>query len=514
MLSGQGQISGHISGFGASDTLSFIDEQVTVTSYNSGTGILQVHLHSLDGLGDSDLSLTFDGNATGSFTAQFDGLDTLVYFNPSPAPVHGGAGAGVWSNAQGGDWGVAGNWQNTAVPDYSDDITLNTPVNHTVTFNGSIDGQAGFAQANSLTVSANVTFRVSNRGELFFTDSLANSGTIDVVNSGLSFSGNGTNGVNGLIVVEGTTGAISSTFDMDNGTLANSGTVDAKARGWATFGSVTGGGTLKVDGGVITLGGADITSSQTINTNAILFAAAGGLLMLDGQGAVAGHISGFDATDNVSFIDEQVSVVNYDSNSGVLQLHLHSLDGLGDHDVSLTFDGMSDGTFTTQFDGLDSLLYFNPIPAPVHGGAGAGVWSNVQGGDWGVASNWQNSAVPGYSDDITLNSPVGHTVTFNGAIDGQQGFASAGSLTVGTGVTFDVTHHGSLFFIGDLHNDGFIDVLELGPQLRRRSASTQAPSTCMARRASSARPSISTTASLTTPAPSSPGRTARRASAR
>ncbi len=69
---------------------------------------------------------------------------------------------------------------------------------------------------------------------------------------------------------------------------------------------------------------------------------------------------------------------------------------------------------------------------------------------------------PDYSDDISLTSPVGHTVTFNGAIDGQAGIASAVSLTVAAGVTFDITHHSSVFFSDDLHNDGLIDVLDSG----------------------------------------------------
>ncbi len=348
-------------------------------------------MHSLDGGGDTDLSLNLQGS--------YDRADFLV--------VHGGENAFLVEKPQGivqaykrcldrssgGDWGTASNWHNNVVPGATDAIVLDTPTGHTVTFNGATDGLPGyrFAQAGSLEVGANVTFQITNRGDLFANGALSNAGTIDVVNSGLSFGSDGTN--SDLITVEGTTGAISSTFDMDNGALANSGTVDAKARGWATIHSATGNGLLKVDGGVITLGGADVTSAQTVDTNEILFAAAGGLLILDGQGQVAGHISGFNASDNVSFIDEQVTVTNYDSVTGVLQLHLHSLDSLGDHDLSLTFDGLSTGSFTTQFDGLNTLLYFNPIPAPVHGGVGAGVWTDAQGGDWGVASNWQNNAV-------------------------------------------------------------------------------------------------------------------------
>ena len=465
LLGGEGQVTGTISGFGVSDSIGFLNEQVTITSYvdNGTDGVLTLHVHSLDGAGDTDLSLNLQGSYDrADFLVVHGGQNSFLVEKP-PGIVQSGTN-GVWIDTAGGDWGTASNWHNNVVPGSTDDILISTPAGHTVTFNGAIDGAPGygFAQANSLTVGANVTFQVSNRGELFFAETLANSGTVDVVNSGLSFAGDGTNGINGLITVEGTTGVISSTFDMDNGTLANSGTVDAKARGWTTIRSVTGGGTLKVDGGVIQLGGTDVTSAQTIDTNAIVFAAAGGLLMLDGQGAVAGDISGFNDTDNVSFIDEQVSVVNYDINTGVLQLHLHSLDGLGDHNVSLTFDGHLDGSFSTQFDGLDSLLYFNPTLGTVGGGLGAGAWSNVQGGDWGVAGNWTNNAVPDSSDDISLTAPAGHTVTFNGAIDGQAGLASAGSLTVGAGVTFDVTHHGSLFFSGDLHNDGFIDVLNSG----------------------------------------------------
>ena len=255
-----------------------------------------------------------------------------------------------------------------------------------------------------------------------------------------------------------------------------------------------------------------MSPGQTIDSNEILFVAAGGLLMLDGQGQVSGHISGFGASDNVSFIDEQVTGINYDSGTGVLQLHLHSLDDLGDHDLSLTFDGMSGGTFTAQFDGLDSLLYFNPIQWPVTGGNGAGQWNNPKSGDWGVG-NWGDNDVPNFLDDITLNPPVGHTVTFNGAIDGQAGFASASSLTVAAGVTFDLTHHGSLFFSADLHNDGFIDVLNSGLSFGGVGVNT---GTIIVHGTSGF---ISSTldidkARLTTAVPSSLGHMAKRASAR
>ena len=243
LLGGEGQITGSISGFGVSDSIGFLNEQVTITSYvDDGThGVLTLHVHSLDGGGDTDLSLNLQGSYTrADFLVVHGGQDTFLLEKP-PGLVQASLN-GVWSNASGGDWGTASNWHNNVVPGASDDILLSTPVGHTVTFNGAIDGIPGYGigGANSLTVGNGVTFQVTNRGQLFFDDTLTNGGSVDVVDSGLSFGGNGAN--TSLITVEGTTGVISSTFDMDNGTLANSGTVDAKARGWATIRSVTGNG--------------------------------------------------------------------------------------------------------------------------------------------------------------------------------------------------------------------------------------------------------------------------------
>ncbi|HEY2251092.1 MAG TPA: hypothetical protein VGH74_08530, partial [Planctomycetaceae bacterium] len=231
ILGGQGQISGHISGFGAGDSIFFLDEQVSIISFDDSSGALTLHLHSTDGGGDSDQTLLLGGSyAAGEFATQFDGLNSRLF--DTLVPVQGPpTGNGTWTNAAGGDWGTAANWFNSVVPRQLDAIVLDAPTGHTVTFNGAIDGMPGygFAQAASLEVGANVVFQINTRGDLFVGGGLTNSGTVDVVNSGLSFAADGTN--SGLITIEGTTGAISSTFDMDNSALANSGTVDAKARG-------------------------------------------------------------------------------------------------------------------------------------------------------------------------------------------------------------------------------------------------------------------------------------------
>src|SRR5690348_16569011 len=70
------------------------------------------------------------------------------------------------------------------------------------------------------------------------------------------------------------------------------------------------------------------------------------------------------------------------------------------------------------------------------------VWTNVTGGDWGIASNWNPNQVPGVSDGAYLTNQGTYTVTvttvavassvFVGSSTGVQTLrVAAGSLTSG-----------------------------------------------------------------------------------
>src|SRR5215472_3717861 len=51
-------------------------------------------------------------------------------------------------------------------------------------------------------------------------------------------------------------------------------------------------------------------------------------------------------------------------------------------------------------------------------------WSNIQGGDWFQASNWDTTTVPGANDDVFINLSGSYTVTLNATT------ASINSLTI------------------------------------------------------------------------------------
>jgi hypothetical protein len=51
-------------------------------------------------------------------------------------------------------------------------------------------------------------------------------------------------------------------------------------------------------------------------------------------------------------------------------------------------------------------------------------WTNVAGGNWGTASNWDPNQVPGATDDAYITNNGTYSVTNNGT-------ATAGSLTLG-----------------------------------------------------------------------------------
>jgi len=67
------------------------------------------------------------------------------------------------------------------------------------------------------------------------------------------------------------------------------------------------------------------------------------------------------------------------------------------------------------------LLY---ISGPLPGQAATINWTNMAGGDWGVASNWEPNQLPGSADTAVIGAPGTYTVTLNGS-------ATIGELTVG-----------------------------------------------------------------------------------
>ena len=418
--------------FSPDDAVAFLDENVAIAGYqdNGNSFVLDLMLQPVAGGASSHYLLTLDGQYDADdFVALFNGSETLIYDQP-PGNV-GGAGNGIWNNAAGGHWSDANNWSNNVVPGINDQAVLgNTNIvgNYTVTFDGGVDGLSGFgiASAESLAVDSGITFDMSNHGQLFLLQGLQNSGAIDVLDSAVVAGGGGTN--TNTITVEGTSGLVSSTFDI-NGTFANNGTVTAAEGGEASFGSVSGTGQLNIDGGVIAIDDLERASiGEVVDTNDIAFIGSDGNLILGGQGDITGHISGFDLSDNIAFLNEQVTVTGYHDNgdnTGTLTLHLHPLDLGNDSTLTLLMNGQyTDGEFVTQFDGLNSLLYDRPAGVVTSGTDG--VWTNAAGADRGVAGNWHNDVVPGSDDQIVFSNvinsaPASYTATFDGAVDGLVG---------------------------------------------------------------------------------------------
>jgi hypothetical protein len=408
ILGGQGQINGHISGFAAGDSIFFLNEQVTVTSYvdnGNSTGILTLHLHPTDSGSDSDLTLLLNGDyLNGEFAAQFDGLNSQVFDTLTPVQSGGGTPNGEWTNAAGGDWGTATNWSNTIVPGAFDAIVLDTPVNHTVTFNGGIDGLPGYglAQAGGLEVGSGVTFQVTHHGDLFFEGDLDNSGAILVSDSSVSASDDGSNAVGSTITVVGSSGLVSSTLDV-NGAFTNNGTVIADARGEAGFGSVSGAGLLVIDGGAISIDGVD--------SNDVQFSTApSGTLLLGDAADFSGHISGFASVVNsgdlatapsISLQDFDATSVNYVDNgnhSGVL----HLLNG--GTDIALNFYGdYSAANFSANYDGLNTLV---TDTAPVISVVNQSATDN--GGSTTVSGLSIADLFDSASDSFTITMAAGH----------------------------------------------------------------------------------------------------------
>ena len=476
LLGGLGQVTGNISGFAASDAIFFTGEQMTIAGYDATTGVLDLHAAN----GGGDVFLTFTGSYDASdFIALYDGSETVLLDRPSPSPVGGSGGAGLWANANGGDWGTASNWGNDALPGSFDPVDLTNDIggnaSYTATYDGGIDGipGVGATTVESLEVDQGVTFDIFNQGALFLSGDFQNNGTVIADRGEIAGSGGGSN--TGTITLSGDDSATGGLFI--NGTFANMGHVVLNAGGSAQFGAVTGNGLLTIAGGALEIDPLGQSASSAIaDTNDISFDASDSNLLLGGEGQIAGTISGFGVSDSIGFLDEQATITSYvdDGGHGVLTLHLHSLDGGADSDLTLNLDGTyTRADFIVVHGGQNTFLLEKP-PGLVQASLN-GVWSNASGGDWGTASNWHNNVVPGASDDILLSTPVGHTVTFNGAIDGIPGYGIGGanSLTVGNGVTFQVTNHGQLFFDDTLTNGGSVDVVELGPKLRRQRSQYQ-----------------------------------------
>ena len=152
-------------------------------------------------------------------------------------------------------------------------------------------------------------------------------------NSGLSFGGVGVN--TGTIDVHGTSGFISSTLDIDNGELNNTGTVIAGPHGEASFGSVTGTGVMVIDGGAFNVSGADSNDLQFSTAHS-------GELLIADPTQFTGTISGFAPVTTfgalptapaIAIENENVTVSSYvDHGNHTGTLHLS--DG-----SALNFDG-------------------------------------------------------------------------------------------------------------------------------------------------------------------------------
>ena len=85
---------------------------------------------------------------------------------------------------------------------------------------------------------------------------------------------------------------------------------------------------------------------------------------------------------------------------------------------------------TQSWRSLVLLLALFSLNRPGH--AATLVWTNVAGGNWSVAANWEPHQVPGAGDDVMLTTPGGYTVT------GDVAATVRGVTLANAGLTFQV----------------------------------------------------------------------------
>jgi autotransporter-associated beta strand protein len=361
-----------------------------------------------------------------------DGVTQDILFDGSQAPT-GWVGdpqfnaiqlrdiSGVWSGTTSGTWADS----DTTSQNFSGSSYATVKAATSDVYFGDKDANGSAVATSTITVGAGGASGVNanfNNNAVNYTLSSADATGIAGAN-GISVSGSGTVTLNGAnsysgnttlnagTLVLGTAGALGSTAAI----VLNGGTLDATALASVSLASgqtLSGIGTVK--GSVVANSGSVLIPGGVANA---------GTISINNNLALNGQAMTFDLGFGPGSGDK-ILVGNALTVNSTCTLSLNYLQGAlaGGTYTLMTFASMSGaGTFVldTTYPGV--MLNVNPtsVTLTVGGGGGtSGTWTNLLGGTWGAATNWQGNIIATNTDAVadfsTLDITAARTVTING----------------------------------------------------------------------------------------------------
>src|SRR4051812_15066781 len=342
----------------------------------------------------------------------------------------------VWTNAAGGNWSVAANWNPNQVPGGADNALVTASGSYTVTLNSAATVASlqvgGGTGTKTLTVSSTLTVNgassVDANSVLNFSSGILN-GTGDITVAGtLNWSGGNMSGTGATIIASGGTLNINNTVHDLQRTLQNNGTAT-----WSA-------GPLQMNGGVF-------------NNNGSFTAGTAGTLQFYGTGGAA---NAFNNTG--TFVKQGAGAINFTvSSTGV------SFNNTGSVDVQAGTLSFSAGGSNSGSIALTAGTTLGLSGAYTHDGTskitGAGA-VNVTGGTQSFADGAEvnpalsiSSGTVSFAGNVTLSD-----LTLNsGALTGSGDVSVNGALTwsggtmTGTGRTI-VANTGTLNINNTVHD--------------------------------------------------------------
>lgn len=355
--------------------------------------------------------ITFDGSAVASPWTGIPQLNAMQLRDVT----------GVWSGTTSGTWADTDSTsQNFSGSSYAAVKTVATDV-----YFGDKDASGNAVATSTITVGAggasgaNANFNNNSVGyTLNSADATGITGANGVIVSGgstVTFNGpntyTGNTTINGGTLVLGNSGAIASSAAL----VLGGGTLDASALGSLTLASgqsLSGIGTVR--GSVVAPAGSTLVPGGV---------AAAGTLIITNNLTLNGQTMTFDLGFGPGSGDK-IIVGNALTVNSTCTLSLNYLQGIlaGGTYTLMTFPSMTGpGTFVldTTYPGVTLNVNPTSVTLTVGGGGGnSGVWTNLAGGAWGGATNWQGNViatnVDGVADFSTLNITAARTITING----------------------------------------------------------------------------------------------------
>jgi autotransporter-associated beta strand protein len=408
--------------------------RVEFVSSGGGTPVLLVYNSTTNGGGVGQYTYaTFTADSTAQ-DITFDGATPAAPASGDPQinAIQLRDITGVWSGTTSGNWSDSDNSsQNFSGANYAAVKAVTANV-----YFGDKDGNGAAVATSTITVGAggaSGTTANFNNNSVNYTLTSADATGIAGAN-GVTVSGTGTVNLNGANSYTGNTVLNSGTLALGNaGALGSSAAI------------VLGGGTLDVSAlGSVTLNsGQSLRGSGTVNGS--VTAASGSTLVPGGIGTAGTltvtnnlTLNGQTMTFDLSFSPgggDKIAVGNVLTVNTTCTLSLHYIYGTlaGGTYTLMTFASMTGaGTFVldTTYPGVTLNVNSTSVTLTVSGGGGtSGTFTNLLGGVWGAATNWQGGIiatnVDGVADFSTLTLTSGRTVTV-------EGIKTIGHLVFGT----------------------------------------------------------------------------------